>query len=334
MKQRLLFIIPVILFLTDVQAQKWKATCTYNTDSRIINDICLTQNGNAVALADNNSIKVFSTETAQLLNEFNNGHHKQVLAVDISPDSTFLVSGGKDSLIVIWDLKSASIINTLDYHQGIITSLKISPDLRYLISGDTDSKVVLYDLMSHSIIKEFTGHSRGVTALAISPDGRLAVSCGGDGLIAIYDIEKAGLIASFKGHKGWVRDVTFNREGNKLISCGDDSKTIVWDISQLGNIKALINSTIGAGWILCADFNNEGNVIAQGDFNGNLIIIGEMGTYKARIGKPVNRISFMPNEGIYLKLVVATRGKGAFLIDAVNIKKRLYKDLFKEKGLT
>jgi WD40 repeat protein len=334
MKHRLIFFAAVILFLTDIQAQKWKATCTYNTDSRIIYDVCLTKNGNAVGIADNTSIKVFSTETAQLLNAFNNGHHKQIMAIDISLDSTLLVSGGKDSMMVIWDLTNAAILNTLDYHQGIITSLKISPDKRYLISGDTDSKVVLYDLMNHSIIKEFTEHSRGVTSLAFSPDGRLAATCGGDGQIAIYDIERACLITSFKGHKSWVRDVAFNREGNKLISCGDDSKTIVWDISHLGNVKALINSNIGSGWILCADFNDDGNVFAQGDFNGNLLIIGELETYKARIGKPVNKISFKPNEGIYLKLVVATRGKGAFFIDAVNIKKKLYIDLFKEKGLT
>jgi WD40 repeat protein len=297
-------------------SQKGKAYTVYKTDSKIIYGICFTDRGEALGIADNNAIKVYATEGNKLLNEFKNGHKRQILAIDISKDSTLLVSGGKDSVIVFWDFISNRILKSLTFQKGIITSLQISPDKRYLVSGGTDRKVYLYDIEKNEIVHEFSDHSDDVTSVKFSPDGKLIASASGDGLINIYDVESFKLIASLNGHRSWVRDISFNREETKLISCGDDSKIITWNISNIDSIYMNESSSMGFTWLLSIDIFKDSKTYVSGGIDGKIRIVTNFGYYTTRIGKPINKIIFKPNEGSILQVALATRGKGVILINA------------------
>jgi WD40 repeat protein len=152
-----------------------------------------------------------------------------------------------------------------------------------------------------------------------SPDGALLATASGDNSINIYDVKNNKLITSLTGHKSWVRDISFSEDGTKLISCSDDSRLITWDINNIQNILIRDNSKFGFSWILSVAFNEDSKTYAYGGVNGNAVIETTFGDYKAKINKPINRILFKPNEGIYLKIAIATRGKGVMLIDAKNM---------------
>jgi WD40 repeat protein len=292
----------------------------FKTDNNVIYDICFTRHGEALGIADNNEIKVYNTKTRDLLNAFKNGHRLQILAIDISKDSSLLVSGGKDSTIVIWDFIRNTVLKSLKYQKGIITSLKISPDGQYLVSGGTDNKIYLYDLIRNEIIMVFNDHTDDVTSIAISPDGKIMAAAGGDNLITFYDIENLKLITSLKEHKSWVRDISFNYDGTNLISCGDDSRVITWSTSDKNNIRKQADLKSGRSWLLCLANDPESKSYAFCDINGKINVYSQFGRYKTRIKVPVNHILFKPDEGTYFKIVAATRGRGVLLIEGENMK--------------
>ena len=124
---KIILLLIVQLFLSASYSREKDAFLTFPTDDAFIYGICFTANGGALGIADHNAIKVYETNSRNLLQEFKNGHKDRILAIDISRDSTLLVSGGKDSTIVLWDLITGKIKKTLKYHQGVITSVKISP---------------------------------------------------------------------------------------------------------------------------------------------------------------------------------------------------------------
>jgi hypothetical protein len=72
---------------------------------------------------------------------------------------------------------------------------------------------------------------------------------------------------------------------------------------------------------LCCDFFSDNKTIAVGDLNGHAKITGQYSRYRLRLGIPVQKVLFKPNEGAFLKLAIATRGKGVMLIDAKNMKR-------------
>jgi WD40 repeat protein len=305
-------------------AQKDKDFTIFNTDSKIIYDICFTDKGEVLGIADNTAIKAYSVEENVLLNEFKGGHKAQILSIDISKDSTLLISGGKDSLINIWDFSTSQILKSLRYHQGIITVVKISPYKKYISTGSTDHKVIIYDLYKNQIAYEFNDHTDDITSIAFNPNCTMLASASADKSIKIYDLISGKLITSLTGHKSWVRDLSWSSDGAELISCGDDSRIIIWNIRENNNINKRNSSRIGAGWLLSVKFHEDNNTYVTGGTNGKAWIITSFNQYTSKIKYPINKILFKPNEGMYLKLALATMGKGVILINANNMKiKRL-----------
>lgn len=306
-------------FVLNISAQNNKDFYRFSTEVNIIYDICFTPNGEAIGIADNKSVKVYSIVTNELIREFRNGHSGQILSIDISSDSTKLVSGGKDSTVVIWDFKEGRVLKSIKCN-GIITSVCLSPNSLYLAYGGSDNKVFVYDLANNKIVNTFSEHSDDITSIAFSPDGNYIATSSGDKLINIY--RNGALMTKLSEHKDWVRDISFNSEGTKLISCGDDGKIITWNISDISNPRITNDSKHRFNWILGVDFNQDDKTYAFVDFKGNAEIIGQFGGYKTNIKAPINKILFKPNEGIYLKIAVATRGKGVLLIDSKNMKSK------------
>jgi WD40 repeat protein len=294
-----------------------KVTSTFETENSNIYDICFANNGESLAVTDFNSIKVFSFKNHELINIYAKGHNKQILTIDISKDNKFLISGGQDSLIVIWNFTKNKIIKTLKYHQGIVTSLKISPDSKYLISGGTDNTVFLYDLKNHKLIHEFNDHSNDVTSVSFSPNKIMFASASADKTINLYNLEKYELITTISDHKSWVRDVSFSPDFIKMISCGDDSKIIEWNIENLNKLKSTIYK--GKDWIVCANYNNLGDAFAASSISGKIYVSTHYVdlTYKLKV--PANKIIFVPNNP-QLKLIIATLGKGVIMLDANSMK--------------
>jgi WD40 repeat protein len=319
MKKGIYIVAFLSVFSYSYCAQK-NAPVNFDTESRSVFDICFTNNGTALAVTDNKSVKIFSTQTGALLKEFINGHKRQILTIDISKDSTILASGGKDSLIVIWNIVSGEILKSLSFHKAIVTSVQFSPDCSYLLSGDSDGKVFLYDMKQEKVVREFNNHKRDITAVEFSPDGKLIATAGGDKLIFIYETGNLELKASLTGHRNWIRDISFSSDSKKLISCGDDSKVLQW---YLGNMQDIKNNRLSNGsfsWITGVDYNMDNLSYAYGCLNGGISIVTPFSKYKARIKGPVNKIFFKPAEGNNLKVAVATMKRGVFILDAIDMK--------------
>ncbi len=292
----------------------------FKTESKSVFDLCFTDKGGALAVTDNKTVKVFSTLTGELQKEFTNGHRRQILTIDISKDSKMLVSGGKDSIIVIWNIVSGEILKSLSFHKAIVTSVNFSPDCRYLLSGDSDGKVILYDMKQERVIREFKDHKKDITVVKFSPDGKLIATAGGDKLIFIYETGNLKLAASLTGHRDWIRDISFSSDSKKLISCGDDSKVFQW---HLGNLKVIKNTRLSNGfvnWITGVDYNIDNLSYAYCCFDGSVFVVTPFSKYKTRVKGPVNKIFFKPSEGSYLKVAVATMKSGVLIIDAINMK--------------
>ncbi len=58
-----------------------------------------------------------------------------VLAVAISSDSQYIVSGSYDDTIKVWDLRTGECLRTIYVDVDFVTSVAISPDGNYIVSG-------------------------------------------------------------------------------------------------------------------------------------------------------------------------------------------------------
>lgn len=112
------------------------------------------------------------------------GHNGYVSTITISPDGSLCASGGKDGVIMLWDLNEDKHLYSLEAGD-LINALVFSPN-RYWLCAATSTGIKIWDLESKSVVDELkvTLENAGgnVTPEAIS----LAWSADGQTLFAGY----------------------------------------------------------------------------------------------------------------------------------------------------
>ena len=319
MNNKIILAIYFAFLILSAASQEKENFKIFPTDDNIIFDICLFDNGEKLAVADSADIKIFSVNNQILLDELTHGHSKRILAIDISNDNSILVSGGRDSTIIVWNLRDNTFKQSISL-PAVVTSVDVSPDSRFLLAGVSNGCVFVYDLKNDGIKFKINDHKKDVTSVIFSPDGKLMASASGDKTINLYSTENGNLVATLKGHKNWVRDISFYEDGHKLISCGDDSSVIYWDLSNLKNITSEKSNYMFLRWITNVDYKDDDEVFVIADITGRVEIISMLNRYKINLKNPVNKILFVPNNGKLLEVAVATHGGGVVLINAANMK--------------
>jgi WD40 repeat protein len=107
----------------------------------------------------------------------------------VSSDSKFIVSAGRDTVLV-WDIASGKKLWDLNGHNWGVTSSVFHPDNRLIASCSWgDEMVMFWDVETGKLLKSLTGHWDALRSLAFSPDGKLLASGANNGIILIWKID-------------------------------------------------------------------------------------------------------------------------------------------------
>jgi WD40 repeat protein len=162
-------------------------------------------------------------------------HSAEVLSVAISPDGSFLVSGGADGKIRVWDARTRRLVKTLQGRSRQIYDLAFSPDSKRLINSR--GEVYRTGTWRHSSVFNFV--RRHPTELlfnmtvAWSPDGQLLASGGSfRTLLRYHDRLQFWQLLRQDRSSDWIVSMAFSPDGQLLAECGSGSLNI-WDVPEL-----------------------------------------------------------------------------------------------------
>ncbi len=83
------------------------------------------------------------------------------------PSCVLLVSGGKDTDLIVWDIVNESGKYRLKGHKGVITDCALIPEKNLLVSCSKDSFVKVWDLETQHCINTLVGHRSEVPSSII-----------------------------------------------------------------------------------------------------------------------------------------------------------------------
>jgi WD40 repeat protein len=69
---------------------------------------------------------------------------KEIFNIIFSPDNRFLVSGGGQGIIDIWDVQKGILLETIKAHESDVFTLAFSGDGQWLATGSYDRTVKLW----------------------------------------------------------------------------------------------------------------------------------------------------------------------------------------------
>jgi WD40 repeat protein len=160
------------------------------------------------------------------------GHSKDVIYLDFSPDEKNLVSASKDGKAIIWDLvkNNQRVLDRIicaPYYDCSVNSAKFSNDGKYVVTTSSDRTARVWNVADGKLHVALSGHSDNINYAVFSPRDLMIVTVSDDHTVRLWNIDGAE-IATYKGHTGAVWEANFENSMNKLYTCSEDGTVRVW----------------------------------------------------------------------------------------------------------
>jgi WD40 repeat protein len=291
---------------------------TYGDKKGIVYDLCFSKGGSWLVVPEGTAVRVYDLKTDQVLYTLEGGHQQAILSLDLSPDSSMVVTGGRDHLVVLWDLKTQHVLKALPQQESI-PCVKFSNDQQYIAMGSADGSVQVYNLHSETIDYNSGNSQAPITSVSFNKDNTLLAYAGGEKTITLISTSTWKLLSVLEGHKKWVREVVFSGDRKTLLSCDDAGKICTWEISDPAKPVLYNQFHQGYKWLLSVDLQADGKTFASGGLSGKVSIDLPPSNYQFQLHTVVHKVRFLPHTGANLLVAVATRGKGTILMNSRNM---------------
>jgi WD40 repeat protein len=211
--------------------------------------------------------------------------------IAFSPDDKFLVAGGDDQVVRVWDVTTGKRIHALLGHTDIISSVAFSADGEIVASASLDKTIRLWSATTgkllhiltdkvtqseisnaaknswHGLIKLLQGPTGGIMCIAFSPDSKTLVSGDMNHMIRLWDVRTGQQLQELAGSSEGVYYVGFSSDGKQLMSAATDYFISEWDLTT-GQRKHVIKGQVGDN--KQTSLRSDGKVLAIAGENGRI----------------------------------------------------------------
>lgn len=164
------------------------------------------------------------------------GHTDEILALEVTPDSQWLISASEDHTIKVWDIATGQEIYTLTGHTGSVLTLVLTSDGKQVISGSADHTIKVWSLETGQEIYTLRGHQGIIPTLALSSDGKILYSGSEDKTVKLWSLETQQEIAGFECQQS-ILSLAVTPDNKKLIACLEDCFLQIWDLKTLNLVN-------------------------------------------------------------------------------------------------
>jgi WD40 repeat protein len=212
--------------------------------------------------ANGGQLQVIDTTAGLVLWDLSRkGHIAPVRHLEFTPDRRFLVSGGGDAMLRIWDVRErkphivfrftckdeflnhwkspppgwpaeeAKVITV----PGVVSDIgnfAVSPDSKHVAVPLGPFDVKVYELATGKVVRTFRTAQDIPFSACYSADGKLLALGGAceKGTIEVWDVAEGKRLTTLKGHKHTVLHLAFSPDKATLLSAGVMDGARVWDV--------------------------------------------------------------------------------------------------------
>jgi len=200
--------------------------------------------------------------------------NRYLIAVTLSHDNKYLVTGGEAGELYVYDWQSDIMIGVLGQQDSWISDITASPDGKHLASTGRNGSVKIWDA-THLDEAQEEGrlmYEGGIGRLRVrfSPDSKYLAVGGSNTEIRILDVESGETHLSIPyAHGDKVHCVCFSPNGKYLASGSSDETARIWDVETGKPVDVLLGYE---GPIFSIAFSPNGKHVACAGGGENAII--------------------------------------------------------------
>ncbi|XP_063900353.1 uncharacterized protein LOC135119904 [Zophobas morio] len=174
------------------------------------------------------------------------GHFYDMNVLDFSSNGQYIVTGGDDSKVKVWNTRSGFCFVTFKEHSAAVTGVRFSPRDKVIFSSSLDGTVRAFDLMRYRNFRTFTSPSPvQFLSLAIDVSGDIVCAGSLDTFeIFVWSVRTGHLVELLTGHEGPVTCLEFSPSVPVLYSGSWDHSVRVWDVfERKGTPEVLVHKS-------------------------------------------------------------------------------------------
>ncbi|XP_054129824.1 protein NEDD1 isoform X1 [Melozone crissalis] len=190
--------------------------------------------------------------------------------VGLNSSSSYLVSGGLDNTVNIWNLKSKKIYRSLKEHKDEITCVAYNWNDGYIASGSLSGEIILHSVTTNFSSSPFGyGSRQPIRHLKYSSFKKSLLGTVSDsGNVTLWDVNSQNPYHNFENpHKAPASEICFSPVNELLfVTVGLDKRIIFYD--TLG--KKLLKTIVADFPLTAVDFMPDGTTLAIGCSRGKI----------------------------------------------------------------
>jgi len=146
-----------------------------------------------------------------------------------SPDGSWLVSGGGDSIAKLTKTDGTATASTS--HGDWVEDVAFSPNGSWYVTVSDDNKVRVIDTITGDELLSMS-HAGFVQKVKVSTDGQWIATTGYDQVVRIWDAASGNQMLEFPLDSNGSA-IAFDQDATHIISADEDGHISIWDISSL-----------------------------------------------------------------------------------------------------
>jgi WD40 repeat protein len=205
-----------------------------------------------------NIFLIAQTQTKPTLFVNPEGHKGQIRSVLVTNDRKFVVTGGFDKTIKVWDIEAGQLAREIfgeigTGSNGMIYCMALSPDNKMLAvggwfgrnDGETEElgDIRVFDFATGKMLFVLKGHLNVIHAVEFSPDGKFLLSSSAEDELFLWDLSTKKIARRYNhadkklpvGVDDEVRDIAAN--GKKFVTADQYGRIKLWDIDKKNTIS-------------------------------------------------------------------------------------------------
>ncbi|CAM9108137.1 unnamed protein product [Choristocarpus tenellus] len=246
-------------------------------------------------------------------------HSNEVLALAVSGDGRYLVSGGRDRLVHVWDCRTDELVESFRGHQDAVSTLAFRSNSLALFSGSHDRCVKHWDLNEMGYVETMFGHQSEINAIDACHKER-AVTGGRDRTVRLWKVlEDSHLV--FRPVGGGSIDCVSMLNDDWFVTGGEDGHLSLW-FAMKKKPAAVALKAHGCGpsgaprWISALCCLKQSDLVVSGSNDGFLRL-----WHANTEGRSLEQVSSVEMGGFVNGLAISSTGK--FVVAAVGPEHRL-----------
>lgn len=200
------------------------------------------------------------------------GHLYGMNVLDFSSEGQYVVSGGEDGKVKLWNTLSGFCIITFKDHLAPVTGVKFigQGQGKAIITCSLDGTIRAYDLLRYKNFRTLTTPTP-VQFTSLTADHMGEIVCAGSMdpfNIYVWSLQTGKMLEVLSGHEGPISCLDFHSSSSMLASGSWDGTLKLWNVYQNQCVETLEHGCD----ILSVAFRADGKEIACSTTNGNINI--------------------------------------------------------------